>query len=189
LLRKHPRSECGLIRWLSHVIPDGSLVFLGNSLPVREWNLAATMQNRDLRCLANRGANGIDGNLATAFGIGADEEECWVIVGDLTALYDLCAPWVLGQMACTKTRVVVLNNGGGRIFSRLSSLKAASGVQRQVMENGHDIGFAHWAAMWKMRYLHVDRQQTLELDQVPYVIEIAPDFDSTQAFWNEWEQC
>jgi len=40
-LAAHPCSEPGLVRSLAQQIPAGAGVFLGNSLPVREWNLAA----------------------------------------------------------------------------------------------------------------------------------------------------
>ena len=72
----------------------GSLVFLGNSLPIREWNVFAATEDRWLRCHANRGANGIDGCVSTFLGLGADEAESWAVVGDLTALYDLAALWI-----------------------------------------------------------------------------------------------
>ncbi|MFV1994564.1 MAG: 2-succinyl-5-enolpyruvyl-6-hydroxy-3-cyclohexene-1-carboxylic-acid synthase, partial [Verrucomicrobiales bacterium] len=65
LLRAYPRSEVGLIGWLSRVIPADAEIFLGNSLSIREWNLAAGSRERNGKCLANRGANGIDGELAS----------------------------------------------------------------------------------------------------------------------------
>ena len=189
ILQEFPQSECGWVRWISQVIPAGSVVFLGNSLPVREWNLAASADAQGLRCYANRGANGIDGILSTALGLGADECECWIVVGDLTTLYDLCAPWVLEQISCRKIRIVVINNGGGRIFSRLPSLRQVSSAQKKMMENSHGIGFQHWAAMWNMNYVCVAEAQDLELDESPWVIEIQPDPEDTQAFWKGWDQC
>ncbi|MGK0187867.1 MAG: 2-succinyl-5-enolpyruvyl-6-hydroxy-3-cyclohexene-1-carboxylate synthase [Verrucomicrobiales bacterium] len=188
LLNEFPRSECGLIRGLSEVIPEDALVFLGNSLPVREWNLASTMESRGLRCVANRGANGIDGILSTALGMGADEEEVWIVVGDLTSLYDLSAPWVLQQMHCRKVRIVIVNNGGGQIFSRLPSLNSATAPQKELMANTHGIRFHHWAAMWGMPHHCVTEQEHLNLEAEPCVIELLPDAEETQRFWEEWGQ-
>ncbi|MCB1100332.1 MAG: 2-succinyl-5-enolpyruvyl-6-hydroxy-3-cyclohexene-1-carboxylic-acid synthase [Verrucomicrobiae bacterium] len=189
ILAEFPRSECGLVRWLSLEVPPGAVVFLGNSLPVREWNLAASTADRGLRCYANRGANGIDGILSTALGLCADEDECWIAVGDLTTLYDLSAPWVLEQISCRKVRIAVLNNGGGRIFSRLPNLKAVSRTQKEMMENSHGIGFQHWAAMWGMDYVCVRGPQPVALEESPCVIEIQPDSGQTESFCNKWEQC
>ena len=41
LLECHPDSEPALLRVLSHYASIGGGVFLGNSLPIREWNLFA----------------------------------------------------------------------------------------------------------------------------------------------------
>src|SRR5207302_9774816 len=68
ILDREPQSEQGLVRALSRELPVGSRIFLGNSLPVREWDLAATREPRGVTIDANRGANGIDGPLATCLG-------------------------------------------------------------------------------------------------------------------------
>ncbi|HSP34945.1 MAG TPA: 2-succinyl-5-enolpyruvyl-6-hydroxy-3-cyclohexene-1-carboxylic-acid synthase, partial [Thermoanaerobaculia bacterium] len=68
ILDEEPHSELALIRKLSRELPDKSRVYLGNSLPVREWDLAATRADRGFTIEANRGANGIDGQLSTFFG-------------------------------------------------------------------------------------------------------------------------
>lgn len=144
--------ESRLVHALSLLIPAGSLVFTGNSLPVREWNAAATVTYRGLRVHTLRGANGIDGNLSAWLGLGADVPESWAIVGDLTALYDLAAPWILAQLPAARRRIVVLNNGGGRIFSRLPSLRPLQPGERSLMENPHTLSLAPVAALWGMDY-------------------------------------
>ncbi len=144
------------IRKFSEIIPEEALVFLGNSLPIREWNRAATIETPHPNCFANRGANGIDGELSTFFGLSRGEQESWAILGDLTTLYDLNAPWVLDQLGEGKRRIVVINNGGGKIFSKLPSMKGFSEEQKFVSENHHQLRFEHWAAMWQMEYLKWD---------------------------------
>ena len=84
LFEKGKRSEPSLVRELSEWIPEGSLVYLGNSLPIREWDLYATRRRR-FSFAANRGANGIDGQLSTFLGMAEDGRENWCVVGDLTA--------------------------------------------------------------------------------------------------------
>ena len=56
-------------------------------------------------CQASRGANGIDGQVATFLGLSDGEGESWGIVGDLTTLYDLNAPALLPQLAPAKRRL------------------------------------------------------------------------------------
>ena len=189
MLDRFLRSECALVGWLSRVIPESSAVFLGNSLPIREWNLAAAYEDRGLQCFANRGANGIDGVVSTALGIGADTEEMWILIGDLTALYDLAALWVLPQLSCRRVRVVVVNNGGGRIFSRLPALRETDDTAMQVIENRHEISFQHWAGQWGAHYTRVQETGPLDLPDGPVVLEVVPDATESEAFWSEWEKC
>jgi 2-succinyl-5-enolpyruvyl-6-hydroxy-3-cyclohexene-1-carboxylate synthase len=169
-----------LLRALSTIVPRDALVYLGNSLPIREWDLAAIREPREWRIGVNRGANGIDGQLSTFFGMCEPGREHWAVVGDLTALYDLAAPWVLSQLDTGPIRVVVVNNGGGQIFARLSP--------HAELRNTHDLQFAEWARMWKLAY---QRWETVPSstdlpDRV--VIELLPDPDATGRLWNAYDQ-
>jgi 2-succinyl-5-enolpyruvyl-6-hydroxy-3-cyclohexene-1-carboxylate synthase len=172
LLEALPASEPGLIRRLSVTIPRGSFVYLGNSLPIREWNRFATLSGRGFLMGENRGANGIDGQVASFLGWARREVENWAIVGDLTALYDLSALWALRHLDTFRLRIVLINNGGGRIFERM--------YQNERYQNRHHIGFAAWAAMWGAEY-H---------DALPggpigpaAVIEVRPSETETAACW------
>ncbi len=148
------QSELALFRELSHTIPENSRVYLGNSLPIREWDLAATRDRRGFTIEANRGANGIDGQLSTFFGQCDPSRMNVCVIGDLTAIYDSNAPWIVPQLdSATDFRIVIINNGGGRIFSRVASLKKLDESTRErIIENSHDLRFEHWAAMWGMQY-------------------------------------
>ncbi len=186
-LERHPLSEPAWFRWLSEAIPKWSLVFLGNSLPIREWNLAATYTYRGLRCFANRGANGIDGCVSTFLGLAVGETEAWLICGDLTALYDLAAPWMLGQIGAGDLRIVVINNGGGKIFARLPALEGVGEGTRTMIENPHRIDFEGWATMWNMSYRRVTAWDDLaNLPPGPTVLEVIPDAAATASFWKDW---
>ncbi len=182
LFEGFPQSEPALFRQLSQVIPEDATLFLGNSLPIREWNLAATYESRSFQPWANRGANGIDGNLSTFFGIAAHSASAWGVFGDLTTLYDLAAPWILRDLQPGK-RIVVVNNGGGRIFSRLPVLGAASREQKRVTENTHDLSFQAWAQMWDLTYYSYHGGSVSISNDENAVVEIQPDADQTAAFW------
>lgn len=185
LLDTHSSSEPSLIRAISRQIPSGSLLYLGNSLPIREWDLAAARDDRGLRIAANRGANGIDGQLSTFLGLAYGESEAWAIVGDLTALYDLSAPWALRNLPPGRIRIVVVNNGGGRIFARVPSLRAMEPARREVLfENAHELDFRGWAAMWDLEW-HVWEGSPPAADRA--IIELRPDSQQTARFWTELE--
>ena len=189
-LEKFPESEPAWIRKIADAIPAGSRVFLGNSLPIREFNLTLLKTKPDVEIFANRGANGIDGLISTFLGTSAVHKgECWLILGDLSTLYDLAAPWVIAQMEHPRLRIVVINNGGGKIFSRVASLRALPDATRQVIENRHALSFAPWAELWGMEYLHTnDADDLADLLPMPMVIEILPHRLQTEAFWKDWQQ-
>lgn len=189
-LETHPCSEPAWMRHLSHRIGPGATVFIGNSLPIREWNLAADAPGDGTHFFANRGANGIDGLVSTWLGLGAEDEESWLIVGDLSALYDMGAPWVLPQLRKSRRRIVVINNGGGKIFSRVSWLKHAGDDTKRLMENPHALSFEPWARMWGMNYrllTDVKQLRDQEDDTGCAVWEVRPDAQQTEAFWTAWQ--
>ncbi len=187
LIERHPNSEPAWMRHLSRIIGAGATVFLGNSLPIREWNLAADKAGPGVVFFANRGANGIDGLLSSWLGVSADADEAWVIAGDLSALYDMNAPWILSQLRPAKRRIVVINNGGGKIFSHVRWLDSMPADAKRVMENPHALSFEPWARMWGMDYRLFTASRGLRDDETACCVwEIRPDPDETAAFWSAW---
>jgi 2-succinyl-5-enolpyruvyl-6-hydroxy-3-cyclohexene-1-carboxylate synthase len=174
ILDDEPDSELAMFRSLSQSIPANARVYLGNSLPIREWDLAATREQRGFEIAANRGANGIDGQLSTFFGQCDPSRPNVCIVGDLTAIYDSNAPWIVPQLdPGIDWRIVIINNGGGRIFSRVPSLrKLDASTRERIIENVHTIRFDHWATMWSIE----DR-----------VTELQPNADATRRAWARYD--
>ena len=178
-----PLSEPAWMQHLRRALPEQSRVFLGNSLPIREWNLAVG-NCEQLEVFACRGTNGIDGIVSAFLGVSVDARESWLIVGDLSALYDLAAPWIITQLPTANRRIVVINNGGGKIFSRVDSLRRLEDPARNLIENRHEQSFEAWAAMWKIGYLRATDPSHLEqLPEGPIVIEVVPDAQQTEDFW------
>jgi 2-succinyl-5-enolpyruvyl-6-hydroxy-3-cyclohexene-1-carboxylate synthase len=174
ILDDEPDSELAMFRSLSQSIPENTRVYLGNSLPIREWDLAATRDPRGFEVAANRGANGIDGQLSTFFGQCDPGRSNVCVVGDLTAIYDSNAPWIVPQLdAGIDWRIVIINNGGGRIFSRVPSLRKLDKAMRErIVENVHDLRFGHWAAMWGIE---------------DHVTELRPDADASHRVWARYD--
>jgi 2-succinyl-5-enolpyruvyl-6-hydroxy-3-cyclohexene-1-carboxylate synthase len=175
LAARTPLSEQDWMDHLAAAIPAGARVFLGNSLPIREFNHITIPLPRETCCYANRGANGIDGLVSTFFGIGATAQESWLILGDLSALYDLAAPWIIPQLPPGNRRIVVINNGGGMIFSKVPSLRALPAPARAIIENRHTLTFAPWAELWKIPYRRATLPEHLHhLPNGPLLIEVTP---------------
>lgn len=186
-LEAHPDAEPALIRQLSSQIPAGSVFFTGNSLAIRQWNLCAdTTQVHHARAL--RGANGIDGNLSAFLGLAADAEEAWCLVGDLTALYDPAALWMLAQLTLPKLRIVIIQNAGGQIFSQLPSLAGLTPFEKNLMENPHRISFAGWALQWNLEHRAIHGALP-HLTNLPprLVLELHPRAEATQQFRQAWQ--
>lgn len=190
LIEAHPNSEPAWMRHLSRIVGAGSTVFLGNSLPLREWNLAADVPKPGTAFFANRGANGIDGLVSTWLGLSVDAREAWLIAGDLSALHDMNAGWILTQLPVAKRRIVVINNGGGKIFSQVRWLDSLTPEAKRVMGNPHTISFEPWARMWGMNHrLLADSRELADDDADGCVWEIRPDAAQTGAFWRAWRSC
>lgn len=175
LIEEYPQAEPSLIRQISiHAAPQ-SLLYLGNSRPVRDWNEHALFSKR-FEIEENRGLNGIDGQVSTFYGLVKPQRENWAVIGDLTALYDLQGPWAKRFISAdTFTRLVVINNHGGQIFSRMFTSK--------TFINQHELDFSSIAKFWNLTYsshLSINSQQCL--------IELRPDEAQTKKFRDEWEK-
>lgn len=187
LLEGYPTSEPGLIRAISLYAATGESLYLGNSLPIREWASFAQRDAPVADVWANRGANGIDGQIATWLGATREVEESWCIIGDLTALYDLNALILSSQIELTGRRLVIINNGGGQIFRQLPRLSALSEDEKNRFTQAHKTTFEHYAKMWNWDYLAIHSPEDLDKQTEnanPMVLEVFPDSEETESFWN-----
>jgi len=123
-------------------------------LSVRLVDIFARACDRDLPVLSQRGASGIDGLVAGAAGAAAAAERpLALLIGDVSLMYDLTS-LALAARARTPLVVLVLNNGGGRIFDQLPIVDVP-GIEPAIVEHAttpHDTEFSSAAALYGLRY-------------------------------------
>lgn len=111
---------------LSGFQSDGNLIYTASSLPIRDQEESVPALDHDLMFLANRGANGIDGLVASGLGAArATRRPTTIITGDLGFFHDV-GSLALARGLDLPVRIVVLNNNGGGIFERLPQREAMS---------------------------------------------------------------
>lgn len=190
LLERYPDSEPAMIRAASWYAAAGQAIYLGNSLPIREWNSFAQREIFMEYIYANRGANGIDGQVATWLGWAAELENSCAVLGDLTTLYDMAAFSLLEQVGKGGKVLIVVNNSGGKIFSRLERVKSMPQAVVDSITNAHQTGFSHLAAMWGMEYYKCPSSESIdwEFDDHAKLIELIPSESQTEEFWKHYKE-
>ncbi len=174
LLEAEPRSEAALVRALARRLPSEARVFLGNSLPVREWDLAAPRATEARTFFANRGVNGIDGLVSTALGLAGNGRPTTAVLGDLSALYDLAGLWPATRVGIDDFTLAVINNGGGMIFDRM--------FRSPSFLNAHPLRLRGWAEMFGWHYGTMHAPEETWPDNGPRIIEVLPDVEATNRF-------
>jgi len=105
-------------RDVTAAVPTGGTLMVASSMPVRDVETFAAARD-DIRFVANRGTNGIDGFTSTAVGFALGSASPTVaLVGDLCFLHDANGLLGASERGIDLT-IVVVDNRGGAIFSFL----------------------------------------------------------------------
>ncbi|WPL17839.1 2-succinyl-5-enolpyruvyl-6-hydroxy-3-cyclohexene-1-carboxylate synthase [Thiorhodovibrio winogradskyi] len=154
-LKKGSWCEAQFIQQLLQAIPPGEGLLCANSLPIRQLDTWSYSRQEPLWLFGNRGVSGIDGQLSTLAGLNAAGTPTWGLLGDLSFCHDLSGLLLVGEL---QRPVVVINNGGGRIFDYLpqrgladferywrtpvtpdlGALARSFGLAHQLVRNAHD---------------------------------------------------
>lgn len=94
-------------------------LFIAASWPVRHVEAYAPTRT-GLRTLGNRGANGIDGLISTAWGAALTQQSrTYLLIGDIAFLHDIAGLNVSDQDIKPNLTIVVSDNDGSGIFGQL----------------------------------------------------------------------
>lgn len=110
-------NEIAIAQACVRAVPTGGALVLSSSMPIRDVEWFGPNRD-DITVLANRGANGIDGVVATALGVALAGQPTVCLIGDVAFLHDSSTLIALQRRTADLT-IVVTNNDGGGIFSFL----------------------------------------------------------------------
>ncbi len=113
-------SEPRVAAELTRRLPPNATLVVASSMPVRDVETFAPARDDGPRVLANRGANGIDGTVSTAFGAAAAAPHGPVVLltGDVALAHDVGGLLAARRLGI-KLTIVLLDNDGGGIFDFL----------------------------------------------------------------------
>lgn len=148
--KKTALTEPLLIHNLSKLLPAESVVFWGNSMPVRYADMLFRPPQQ-VQSVVQRGVSGIDGLIASACGFAqAKKQLCTLVLGDLSLLHDINSlAWL--QKTDFPVIVLVFNNDGGAIFGHLPIAKQKD-VFETYFKTPHGFSFEHAAALFHLPY-------------------------------------
>jgi len=145
----------------------GDTLVVASSMPVRDVETFWPARDDPPRVLSNRGANGIDGTVSTAFGVAAaGGGPVTVLIGDVALAHDIGGLLAASRLGL-KLTVVLLNNDGGGIFHFLPVASQADAFEEHVA-TPHGLDFAHAAALYGCEHARAG-----DLDQLRRALDAA----------------
>ncbi|HJO95926.1 MAG TPA: 2-succinyl-5-enolpyruvyl-6-hydroxy-3-cyclohexene-1-carboxylic-acid synthase [Victivallales bacterium] len=151
-------SEISVARLTTTHIKENSALFIGNSMPIRDFNsYSKRSDNTDRKHLvkigANRGVSGIDGIIASACGFFSGfKKKGTLVLGDLSLLHDMNS---LSIIDSTKIKIIIIaiNNNGGGIFSFLPISKHKD-IFDKYFGTPHNYSFKQLSEMFGLEYFN-----------------------------------
>jgi 2-succinyl-5-enolpyruvyl-6-hydroxy-3-cyclohexene-1-carboxylate synthase len=161
-LALHDRpTEPQVARAVLAAAPSTTRLMVASSMPVRDLEWYARPRH-DVHVHSNRGANGIDGTIATAIGLAIGSRSSTVaLLGDIAFLHDSSALIGVRSRGIDLTMVVIDNDGGG-IFSFLPQASAIDTARfEQLFGTPHGVKLEELAAVHGIATLIVEDADTV----------------------------
>jgi 2-succinyl-5-enolpyruvyl-6-hydroxy-3-cyclohexene-1-carboxylate synthase len=144
-------SEPLVARYLGEWLPPDATLFVASSMPIRDVELFFPARELAPHVASNRGANGIDGTVSSAFGAAAvSEGPVVLLIGDVALAHDIGGLLAARRLDLAVT-IVLLNNDGGGIFHFLPVAGESDGFEQHVA-TPHGLDFSHAAALYGLDY-------------------------------------
>jgi 2-succinyl-5-enolpyruvyl-6-hydroxy-3-cyclohexene-1-carboxylate synthase len=141
-------TEAGVARTVVDSLPSASALVLGNSLPIRDVETWTPPNDKQLSVYCQRGISGIDGVISGAAGVASMVDGCTtLLIGDVSFLHDFNG-LQLAVRARNPLVIVVIQNGGGRIFEQLPIARSGKASWLPYFTTPHGADLASAAAAY-----------------------------------------
>ncbi len=143
-LRAHLEENSALLK--------SATLHVANSSILRSAN--RSLQSLGIPCFANRGVNGIEGSMSVAAGYALESKGLnLLLIGDLSFFYDINALW--NRQLPPNLRILLVNNGGGKIFESLPGL-SSSPAREDYVAASHHTSAENVCLTYNLNYYHAE---------------------------------
>lgn len=192
-----PGDEGVIVKTLFEMMPDGSDLFSGSSMPIRDVDTFFCKTDKDIAIFSNRGTNGIDGVVSSAFGVSAARNrQTFLLIGDLSFLHDVNG-LIISRFHETNLTIIILNNDGGGIFSYLPQSTVPNHFE-ELFGTPTGLTFEHIGAMYETQYAAVQtveefktemqREKTKPVRIIEVFTSRPVNVEAHRAYWNDLTQ-
>ncbi len=189
LLGDEQLSEPAVAAELGVLLPAEATLFVASSMPVRDIETFWAVRADPPRVLCNRGANGIDGTVSSAFGAAASSDGPVVLlIGDVALAYDIGGLLAAKRLGL-KLTIVLIDNDGGGIFDFLPvadtplARAACDDIYTHHIATPTGLDFSHAAALYGLAHQRVSStselrealERALSLDTASMIVQVQSD--------------
>jgi 2-succinyl-5-enolpyruvyl-6-hydroxy-3-cyclohexene-1-carboxylate synthase len=145
-------SEPTVAAELGVLLPERATLWVASSMPVRDIESFWPARPDPPRVLCNRGANGIDGTVSSAFGAAAAGLGPTVLlIGDVALAHDIGGLLAARRLELDLT-IVLIDNGGGGIFDFLPVAATREDLYTRHIATPTGLDFAHAAGLYGIEH-------------------------------------
>ncbi|MGA8363436.1 MAG: 2-succinyl-5-enolpyruvyl-6-hydroxy-3-cyclohexene-1-carboxylic-acid synthase [Solirubrobacteraceae bacterium] len=161
VLHEDGLDEPSIAAELGVLLSEEATLFVASSMPVRDIETFWPVREDPPRVLCNRGANGIDGTVSSAFGAAAaGDSPVVLLIGDVALAYDIGGLLAAKRLGL-KLTIVLLDNDGGGIFdflpvSRTEMARADEDIYTRHVATPTGLDFVRVAALYGLAHKRVD---------------------------------
>jgi len=154
-------SDIKVIENILDLLPQNSVLHLGNSTPVRYSQLFGS--KKGITYNSNRGVSGIDGQVSTAAGYAFASDKLNVLItGDLGFLYD--SNGLMNKYLKPNLKIIVINNSGGGIFRFIPGPDTTPNLEEFFVAKHN------WKAEYICKAFNVDYKKAKNLEDLQKIL-------------------